>query len=159
MLTQEQQEILTLFGETIVDRLREDIRSKSVTRYGPVNASGDLANSIRFEADETGLRVYGLDYIYYLEFGRQPGKFPPRQPIIDWIQAKGISFDIPIESLAFLIQRKIATEGTTAWEQGGTDLVSGVINDELISEIQTAFSDDFIKTITSDIYEAYGIAA
>lgn len=155
MLTLQQQNILKYYGELIVTRLRNDILNKKVTKYGSVTASGQLAQSVRYEVDESGLRVYANDYIVYLIEGRRPGKFPPKQPIIDWIDDKGIQFDnIKKESLAFLIQRKISKEGTTAFQQGGTDLVSGVLTPALIKDIINAFRDDYIKTIRSDIVEA-----
>lgn len=159
MLNSEQQTILKYYGELIVTRLRNDILQKRVTKYGAVTASGDLAKSVRYEVDSTGLRVYALDYILYVNDGRRPGKVPPREAIKSWIEEKGLTFDIPINSLAFLIQRKIAKQGTTAWIQGGTDLVDDVINDTLIEDITQAFADDFIKQIKSEILTAYRIAA
>lgn len=155
MLSPQQQDILKYYGELIVTRLRNDILNKKVTKYGSVTASGQLAQSVRYEVDESGLRIYANDYIVYLQDGRRPGKFPPKQPILDWIDDKGIQFnDIKKESLAFLIQRKIANEGTTAFIQGGTDLVSGVLTPELIKQILNSFRDDYIKSIKSDIVEA-----
>lgn len=159
MLNSEQQQLLKYYGELIVTRLRNDILQKRVTKYGAVTASGDLAKSVRYEVDYAGLRVFALDYILYVNDGRRPGKVPPRQAIKDWINEKRLSFDIPIDSLAFLIQRKIAKQGTTAWIQGGTDLIEGVINDNLIKEITQAFADDYIKQIKSEILTAYRIAA
>lgn len=154
MLSPEQQNILKYYGELIVTRLRTDILNKKVTKFGSVTASGKLAQSVRYEVDESGLTIYANDYIIYLQDGRRPGKFPPKQPILDWIENKGLRFDIKKESLAFLIQRKIANKGTTAFIQGGTDLVSGVLTPELIKQILNDFRDDYIKSIKSDIVEA-----
>ena len=39
--------ILTKYGELITNEAKADIRNKSVTQYGSVNASGDLDKSIR----------------------------------------------------------------------------------------------------------------
>lgn len=44
---------------------------------------------------------------YYVEFGRNPGKFPPKAEIEAWMEAKGI----PLE-LSFVIRRSIARLGT-----------------------------------------------
>lgn len=159
MLNQEQKDILSGFGQQIVDQLKTDIKEKRVTKYGAVNASGDLANSVRFEVTDRGLKVFAEDYIYYLEHGRKPGKFPPLDSIKQWIEEKNLTFDIPIDSLAFLIGRKIARKGTTAWEQGGTDLVADVLTTELIDQILSSLSDAFVKEITSDILASYQIAA
>ena len=65
------------------------------------------------------------------------GKAPPRKVIEQWIVDKGIISDISTKSLAFLIQRKIAREGTTIAQQGGSDLVSGILTDKLLGEIKS----------------------
>jgi hypothetical protein len=148
-------EILTALGTRITSKLKEDIEKKRVTKYGAVNASGALRDSVRFEVEKGVLRVYALDYSFYLEKGRKPGKFPPREPIINWIKSKGLSFDIPINSLAFLIQRKIAQKGTTIFEQGGSDLFSGVINEQMIeglkSDLFEALIDEAVSSFHSNV--------
>ena len=148
-------DILTQFGQRIVDELVNDIQNKQVTKYGAVNASGNLAKSIRYEVKDGQLLVYANDYIYYLVYGRQPGKFPPREAIIQWIKDKPIQSDLPINSLAFLIQRKISRQGTLIYEQGGSDLLSGVINQQLISdltsELFTGIVDASVTYIRSNI--------
>lgn len=154
-----EQEILTQFGEEIVTSLKQAIQELPVTRFGAVNASGKLADSVRYEVNERGLKVYAADYIYYVEHGRAPGKFPPIDSIKQWIEDKGLNFDIPINSLAFLIARKIAQKGTTAWEQGGTDLVESVINPELISDITESLLARLRIDVRSEILKAYGKAA
>ena len=72
--------ILTKYGELITNEAKADIRNKSVTQYGSVNASGDLDKSIRYEVKDGKLTVYGLDYSYYVEKGRKGGKRPPFNP-------------------------------------------------------------------------------
>lgn len=159
MLNSEQQTLLKYYGELIVTRLHNDILQKRVTKYGAVNASGDLAKSVRYEVDSTGLRVYANDYIYYLVHGRKPGKFPPKDVLIEWVQLRNFAPDLPMNQRTFLAGRSMKEKGTTAWIQGGTDLIDDVINDTLIREITQAFADDYIKQIKSEILNAYRIAA
>ena len=59
-----------------------------------------------------------LDYWKYVEYGRRPGKWPPLSAIERWIRIKPIvpraygGRRVPTtKSLAFLIARKIGTEG------------------------------------------------
>ena len=148
-------QILMSLGERIVAQLKEDIAKKPITKYGAVNASGALLNSIRFDVVNGVLRVYALDYIYYLEKGRAGGKAPPRDAIVKWIQDKGIQSTLPVNSLAYLIQRKIAKEGTLIYQQGGSDLVSGIINQGLIdglkSDLFNAIVDSSVTQIRSNI--------
>lgn len=152
------EEILTLFGERIVAALKDDIKNRDIyiRQLGPVNASGKLADSIRYEVADGKLRIFGLHYIYYLENGRKPGKAPPRAAIKQWILDKGIlrsPKESELNSLAFLIQRKIADKGTCVWEQGGSDLVSGVVNEDLkndlINEIFQSYETFVIEAFRS----------
>lgn len=146
--------ILKTIGENVTERLKQDILTKRVTKFGAVNASGKLHDSIRYEVTNNGetLRVYAEDYIYYLVHGRANGKMPPRQPIKDWIVAKGIQPDgISIDSLAYLIQRKIAREGTTIFQQGGSDLLSDIITDNLVMETKEKLQEQLIALFQSEL--------
>jgi hypothetical protein len=145
-------EYLNKLGQELTDRLVKDIQTKRVTKYGAVNASGRLAKSVRYDVKNSTLTVYAEQYIGALEFGRKPGKRPPRQVIRDWIDEKGIIPNgISKDSLAFLIQRKIGEEGTTIWQQGGSDLVSGIFNDALRKEIENDFYSLIASEVTSDV--------
>jgi hypothetical protein len=145
-------EYLNKLGQELTDRLVKDIQTKRVTKYGAVNASGRLAKSVRYDVKNSTLTVYAEQYIGALEFGRKPGKRPPRDVIRKWIDEKGIIPDgISKDSLAFLIQRKIGEEGTTIWQQGGSDLVSGIFNDALTKEIENDFYNLIASEVTSDV--------
>ena len=125
-------------GKQIVDQLRADLQAKNLTGFGPSVATGELLNSIRYEVTEDALRVYAFDYIYYLEKGRKPGKRPPTAALIPWVFAKGMAdTDKEARSIAFLIARKIGQKGTTIFQRGGSDIVSGVVSDDLIRQIMT----------------------
>jgi hypothetical protein len=146
--------ILNEIGQVVSDRLVNDIKTKRVTKYGAVNASGKLSESVRYDVTNNGetLRVYAEDYIYYLVHGRKNGKRPPKQAIREWIDAKGISPDgISKDSLAFLIARKIGEVGTTIYQQGGSDLVSDIITDELVIQVKQELNDRLIALFQSDL--------
>lgn len=144
--------ILNDYGAKLVARLQNDIRNKQVTKFGAVNASGNLANSIQYTVQDYKLTITGADYIYYLQFGRKPGKRPPTSVIRQWIDEKGINpTDISKDSLAFLIARKIGEEGTEIHKQGGSDLVSSIFNEALQREIETSFENLIATEIQSEI--------
>lgn len=159
MFNPEEKSILHNYGQLIVEQLQLAIRTKPVTKYGVVNSSGNLAKSVRYEVTDSKLIIYAADYIYQVNRGRAPGKFPPIDAIKDWIDNKGLSYDIPINSLAFLIARSIANKGTTAWQQGGTDIVEDVITPTLLEEIRQDFTEAVVKRITSEIIDSYLLAA
>lgn len=149
--------ILNKIGERVTEELRTNIRTKQVTKFGAVNASGKLADSVRYEVVGGSLRVFAAHYIYQMQYGRKPGKFPPRQPIIEWIRVRGLAGEyttasgvrkqISENSLAFLIQRKIAEQGTEIYKQGGTDLVSSIFNRGLVDEINGMLTEQFTQTV------------
>jgi hypothetical protein len=120
------------YGNNLVTSLAERVKTERVTRFGPVNATGNLAASLRCEVEETAtgyrLSVYAASYALTLEYGRRPGKFPPLRSIQLWIEARGLQ-QRPggasvtagrggYSSLAYLIGRKIAQNGTTIYQQG-----------------------------------------
>ena len=87
-------------------------------------ASGNLLNSVEFDLEVNG-RMFNVcldwgdvDYWKYIEEGRNPGKFPPTNKILEWIRIKPViprpdsrgKLPTP-KQLAFLIGRKIANEG------------------------------------------------
>lgn len=146
------EQYLTALGQELTDRLVKDIQTKPVTKYGAVNASGRLAKSVKFDVKNSTLTIYAEQYIGALEFGRRSGKRPPKDVIRKWIDEKGIIPNgISKDSLAFLIQRKIGEEGTTIWQQGGSDLVSGIFNDQLKDSIANDFYNLIASEITSDV--------
>ena len=50
--------------------------------------------------------------------GRPPGTPPPVQPLVDWVEAKGIAVGSSARSIAFAIRAKIAREGTERYKAG-----------------------------------------
>lgn len=104
-----------------------------------MKASGKWDKEKTVDVSESGSvvsgKIEGTPYTRQLQFGRKPGKFPPLAAIEQWINDKQIVPDIPIRSLAYLIARKIAKEGTDYYKQGGTDLVDSVVTPQRIDSI------------------------
>ena len=114
-------------------------------------ATGQLINSISTEikvgSDTFEVVLNVVDYFKYVEEGRKPGKFPPVDKILSWIRVKPV-IPRPIhgklptqQQLAFLIGRKIATEGIEAGHQL-RDTVQA-INAEFIPKLEAALQEDF----------------
>ncbi len=111
-----------------LDQIVYDLKQKHI-ELG-MRASGKWIESLEVQINDTSGEILGEDYTEELVNGRPPGKFPPIDAIKKWIYDKGIQSEIPLNSLAFLIARKIAEKGTNYFEQGGTDLISAVITPE-----------------------------
>lgn len=131
------QRVLYVLGDQIIDTYRRKLFD------GGTNASGLLGNSISCIV-QTEDGIYDLyisiqDYWKYVEYGRQPGKFPPVDAIKQWIQVKPIIPDartgkIPtIDELTFLVSRSIARNGIPAKNYLGST-IEGLKQDTTISE-------------------------
>lgn len=124
-------------AQRTVEKLQDNIKNKSATSYGPMNNTGEAAQSIKYRwVSDDHIQVVSsmpgrsFNYIMTLETGRGPGGFPPVKNILDWIQQRGINPEgITQKSLAFLIARRISREGSLLYRQGG--------NSGIISEVQT----------------------
>lgn len=87
---------------------------------GKKNYEGDVKKSIKHEVkkffDELLILVVGAGarHAEYLHFGTRP-HWPPPEPIREWVRKKLAVEASEVNSVAFLISRKIATDGTKAY--------------------------------------------
>jgi len=82
-------------------------------------AFGTMANSIKpTRTDDLSYRVdVGVSYAAGIEFGTEPGAFPPIQSILEWLRVKRIEpqdAGTSARDLAFLIARGIREHGIKA---------------------------------------------
>lgn len=139
----------------------EALQKDLTARYHELQmkASGAWEQSLQVETQATLKGVKGtlsaLDYSYYMQHGRGSGKFPPIQTIQHWLEQKGIQ---PIErklslsSLAFLIARKIAQEGTKRFQNNGTPaFIDQVITPERIQNIIQKIGYEYTATFQAQI--------
>lgn len=87
------------------------------------------------------------DYYIFAENGRRPGKFPPPNAILKWVQFKrlvprpGRDGKVPsTNQLVYLISRKIATKGTE-----GQHLFEKTLNDPNLDKL----ADNLVELITA----------
>jgi len=141
------------------DKEIEQLKLDLIKKYNDLGmkASGEwekqLEYFVKYTAKIVLVEYFGLDYTEYLTKGRKNGGFPPINVIRKWIDDKGITpkDNISKDSLAFLIARKIAREGTNYFKQGGTDLIDGVITQERINTIAEAYGRSILTKFTLDI--------
>ncbi|WP_417867966.1 hypothetical protein [Xanthomarina gelatinilytica] len=117
-------------------------------------ASGKWIESVEANTNRLSGVILAEHYTEQLVNGRAPGRFPPIDRIEQWIKDKGIQpidANLKISSLAFLIARKIAREGTRYFQEGGTDLVEAVITPARIQRIINRVTEFQINSFTSDI--------
>lgn len=143
-------EVLNRYGELLA------VRYKS---YVP-EASGKLVQSVKYEFKHND-RIYevGLwleDYWKYVEYGRKAGKFPPIDKIKEWISVKPViprpmkNGKLPtINQLAFLIARKIASEGIEP--KNILKRTVEEVNNEMLMSIKMAIMEDLKRDITESL--------
>jgi hypothetical protein len=121
-----------------------------------LRASGEWEKSLKGTQEETdtGIKVIisGAKYTEQLSIGRRPGKMPPRQVILDWIREKNIQSELKPQTLAYLIQRKIGTEGIIVpnkYNRGG--LITDVLTNERINDLIKNVGNVILAKQKSDI--------
>jgi hypothetical protein len=105
-----------------------------------MNATGQWLDSLETEARDPNIGVIrGQDYSEFLARGRAGGNMPPIEPIERWVNAKLGLYGSEATSAAWGIAKNIAAEGTTWYQQGGSDLLEVLESDEVISFIQNEY--------------------
>lgn len=123
---------------------------KSQIKKKGKQASGKLIASVRSEVTTTGQRVdldiYAEEYADFIQSGRKKGKFPPVQPIKDWMNAKGIE-----EKALYPIMKKIKEEGIAP-----VDIKSEAENTESIADaiskaLAESLEDSLARTLKKQL--------
>jgi hypothetical protein len=129
--------IVNNFAQTLIAGIQSNIRTKRVTEYGSMNASGTMADSLKYKWDGKKLVIFSTEkYFTVLETGRGPGKRPPMSTIEKWLEDKPVAVqEISKKSLAYLIARKIGVEGSKLFRQGGNSgVISDYINEKYVTD-------------------------
>ncbi|NVO33265.1 hypothetical protein [Hymenobacter lapidiphilus] len=170
---------LDSLGKSGVVSIVEAIKTEPVTKFGAVNASGQLAASVRYEVavsdDSARLTYYAASYALTAVFGRKPGKFPPIERLLQWIDDKPLTIELTRrqdgtarqvrtgpgssrdrtlldekKTVAFLIGRAIAEKGTLLHQAGKpSDLLAGISSDEAIARLTQAVMPGLVRTLTT----------
>lgn len=121
--------IIEQFAINLIEAIKANIRGKQVTPFGSAHATGEAENSLFYRITDNNLIIGSTwAYIRVLEDGRKPGKFAPPEVIEKWIGDKPVTSDLPVRSLAYLINKKLAEKGSLIYQQGGK---SGILSDYL----------------------------
>lgn len=146
-----------MIKDIIQDWLNET-QDLMVVKYDQLGfrASGDWEKSLtsQVQQTQTGFHatIEGANYTYWMENGRKAGKFPPRAAILEWIEQKNIVAEgITKNSLAFLIARKIAREGTKV----RPGIVSDVLTQDRINKLIQDIGVFYTAQIKSDVIKTF----
>lgn len=136
-----------------------DVYKKKMQDAG-YNPQGELMR-LTWETEFNG-SIFALyfnlpDYWQYAEYGRGPGRFPPPDAILKWIQFKRLvpssrGGKVPTtQQLVYLISRKIARQGTK-----GKPFLQETIDDTyntLVDQLVEVITNELEKEIEKEIEE------
>ena len=149
MLSPNEQILRNNFAEQIKADIQTAIKTKRITKFGAVNSSGRLHDSVEIVYTDGGFKILANGYIEGLIDGIAPGQSTATQEgISSWIKEKPVSANIPTNTLAYLIVRSISKKGNMVWRtHKGQN--SGLLEDALK---QSKF-DSFVDIIASKAVE------
>lgn len=170
MLTMQMHIVAENFAKELVGLIKSAIKNKPIKRvsrrkvkgkyvdktfYAPVNASGALHDTIRYELNETSLSIWANDYIYDLVWGKPPSKSATandinlESKIKTWMNFKGISsVDTNESTLAYYITRKIQKFGSSIYLANhgkNSGLLENIVSKPLIDSYNAKFAKEIQK--------------
>lgn len=148
------QEYASALAQDYKDRL---IADDKVASHQLINS---ISTEIKVGSDSFLVVLNVVDYFKWVENGRKPGgKFPPIDKILSWIKVKPViprpmNGKLPTEQqLAFLIGRKIATEGIAPGNQ--LKETTEDLNNKYVPRLQKALEQDF-ETYAIQVFNKIG---
>lgn len=174
MLTLGQQVVIESFAKELIKQIKFVIENKPIKRvskryrqpdkvfYAPVSASGNLANTLRYELTDQHLKIFANDYIYELIFGKRPtlsateNDLQLENKIKQWMADKGIRPDngTSQDTLAYLITRKIRDYGSSIYlASHGQN--SGLLNNVLQQTMITDYNAKFTQQLSTEFTQAF----
>jgi hypothetical protein len=141
--------------EIIESRLRELMQEVKDNHINAgQRASGKTIESLKIESDENSVGLLGRKYFGVLETGRKPGKVPKGfyKTILEWAKSKQnlvLDDDTSIQSFAWRVAYKIATEGTKLFREGGRNDIYSIAVERAKKDINTAIGRMAIESVTN----------
>lgn len=162
MLREVAKKLFTLYGDKMVKQLIGRLNSQKL------NATGNAARSLRYEAEEDTLDIYGPSYMFTLNDGRKPGHHAPvynntqGYGLLRWVQQKmAPGADLKSQkSMAFRVAASIKEKGTIKRfsqgglsNYGGSGLLDFVLNKNLpmlADQLGKRVGEDMLKEIAAE---------
>lgn len=150
----ENKDAISQFFDRVINGLRDDAQSKG--QKFPVSSmeKKDVTNE--------GGQLFGADYIKYLVFGRSPGKFPPPDKMLKFVQdnpdifaaAKAVFKNLTEKGLAYMIGRKLAKEGSDIYQgkKRGVDMLG--VMEKNMPELMKQLARNEVMSIATNLKQA-----
>jgi len=142
-------EILTKAGDKFVQGLQKQFEALGL------NDTRAASSALSSKVSGNKLEIQGLLRTVVLASGRKPGKFPPIQPIRDWVRRKLNVEESEVDGVAFVIARKIAREGTDIFTGKAKGLQVEMLISEINKELEEEVSTQIGLDVTESVFEAF----
>lgn len=119
-----------------LERLRDDIRTAIASKG--LDSSGAAFDSL----EVTGNQLLGADYLYYLDKGRGPGKFPPPANIVEWVRSKLGLEGREAKQVAYLIGKKISEKGTEIFQDRSKGINLDALINDMLDDLEQEVADE-----------------
>lgn len=116
-----------------------------------MEATGQWIESLEGKTGHNSGVIRGAKYTEQLVFGREPGKRPPISPLENWVKAKFGLSGREATSAAFAVANKIASEGTTWYQQGGSDLLEVLEDPEVVGTFFSEIGAYLVVEVTAEL--------
>lgn len=110
------EKVLNEFADYFIQEARNNLGANR--SYATGTLGDTMRKIVEIDGNHYSVSIELADYWIYVEKGRKKGKFPPPHRIKEWIMVKPVKPAVrngklpTVDQLAYLIGRKIATEGT-----------------------------------------------
>jgi hypothetical protein len=163
MLSPTEKIIIVNFAEQLKAEIQKAIRTKKITKFGAVNSSGRLAESIEIVYTDNGFKILANDYILGLIHGVKPGESKATvSNIASWIKEKPVSSSLPTNTLAALIVRKQQKEGNMVWRTHkgvNSGLLTDALSDDKFDRFIDLLSSQAVTDLTERIVQSFDLKA
>lgn len=143
------------YGATIISDFLNTMKEELIAYMDSEdrNATGRSRSSIQVVniTGSTG-QLIGAEWIAYVFKGRGPGKMPPIDKIIDWVNARGIP-----RNVAWVIARNIAESGTKLWREK-RNIFNEIITEEKINTFVESIAVIYKARLNSDLQDLFRAA-
>ena len=142
-------QILEEYKDKIVSQLKDRIIQRDLV------ASSDLLNSISAETTDRSIIVSAIDYATFVDEGRSPGRRPPVNKILEWVESKNLESNNDKykkhRDMAWAIANGIAKFGTIErFDYQGGDFID-YVTDNIVASLTEELQDGYLEDLNNEL--------
>tara|TARA_Y100000114_G_C11762032_1_gene330363 strand:- start:3396 stop:3854 length:459 start_codon:yes stop_codon:yes gene_type:complete len=142
-------QILEEYKDKIVSQIKDRIIQRDLV------ASRDLLDSISAETTDRSIIVSAIDYATFVDEGRGPGRRPPVNKILEWVEFKNLESNNDKykkhRDMAWAIANGIAKFGTIKrFDYQGGDFID-YVNDNIVASLTEELQDGYLEDLNNEL--------